>query len=89
MATTAATVRAALQGIGPAKGVTSVSGCFLMVFPHTEVVASRRGEGLAAQLVRFALDDQRAAGHRVDAQCWYVAEFLAEHPEYDDLRVSA
>jgi phosphate acetyltransferase len=37
--TTAATVRAALHGIGPAKGVTSVSGCFLMVFPNTEVGA--------------------------------------------------
>jgi phosphate acetyltransferase len=39
VATTAATVRAALHGIGPAKGVTSVSGCFLMVFPSTEVGA--------------------------------------------------
>jgi phosphate acetyltransferase len=38
-ATTAATVRAALHGIGPAKGVTSVSGCFVMVFPNTEVGA--------------------------------------------------
>jgi phosphate acetyltransferase len=37
--TTAATVRAALHGIGPAKGVTSVSGCFLMVFPNTEIGA--------------------------------------------------
>src|SRR2546423_8368233 len=37
--TTAATVRAALHGIGPAKGVTSVSGCFLMAFPNTEVGA--------------------------------------------------
>jgi phosphate acetyltransferase len=37
--TTAATVRAALHGIGPAKGVTSVSGCFVMVFPNTEVGA--------------------------------------------------
>jgi phosphate acetyltransferase len=35
--TTAATVRAALHGIGPAKGVTNVSGCFLMVFPNTDV----------------------------------------------------
>ena len=39
VATTAATVRAALHGIGPAKGVTSVSGCFLMVFPRMEVGA--------------------------------------------------
>ncbi|MDQ1489231.1 MAG: phosphate acetyltransferase [Actinomycetota bacterium] len=37
--TTAATVRAALHGIGPAKGVTSVSGCFLMVFPDTGIGA--------------------------------------------------
>jgi phosphate acetyltransferase len=39
VATTAATVRAALHGIGPAKGVTSVSGCFLMVFPDTAIGA--------------------------------------------------
>jgi phosphate acetyltransferase len=39
VATTAATVRAALHGIGPAKGVTSVSGCFLMVFPNIAVGA--------------------------------------------------
>src|SRR3954454_24849857 len=39
MSTTASTVRAALHGIGPAKGVTSVSGCFVMVFPNTEVGA--------------------------------------------------
>ena len=39
VATTTATVRAALHGIGPAKGVTSVSGCFLMVFPDTQVGA--------------------------------------------------
>ena len=45
--TTAATVRAALHGIGPAKGVTSVSGCFLMVFPSTEVGA---GGALVAAL---------------------------------------
>jgi phosphate acetyltransferase len=37
--TTAATVRAALYGIGPAKGVTSVSGCFLLDFPNTEIGA--------------------------------------------------
>ncbi len=55
------------------------------VFPHTEIVANRRGEGLGAQLVQFALDDQRAAGRRVVPRCWYVAEFIDEHPEYADL----
>ena len=35
--TTADTVRAALHGIGPARGVCSVSSFFLMVFPRTDV----------------------------------------------------
>jgi phosphate acetyltransferase len=35
--TTAATVRAALHGIGPARGVGSVSSFFLMVFPRTDL----------------------------------------------------
>jgi phosphate acetyltransferase len=35
--TTAATVRAALHGIGPARGVCSVSSFFLMVFPRTDI----------------------------------------------------
>jgi phosphate acetyltransferase len=37
VATTSATVRAALHGIGPARGMSSVSGFFLMVFPRTDL----------------------------------------------------
>ena len=37
VATTAATVRAALYGIGPSPGVGNVSSFFLMVFPRPEV----------------------------------------------------
>jgi predicted GNAT family acetyltransferase len=57
----------------------------VVVFPHTEIVRSRRGQGLAAQLVKYALDDVRATSRRVEPQCWYVADFIAEHPEYADL----
>jgi predicted GNAT family acetyltransferase len=57
----------------------------VVVFPHTEIAPARRGQGLAARLVQFALDDVRAANRRVQAHCWYVAEFIAEHPEYADL----
>lgn len=57
----------------------------VVVFPHTEIESSRRGQGLAAQLVQYALDDVRASNRRARAQCWYVAEFIAEHPEYADL----
>jgi predicted GNAT family acetyltransferase len=35
--------------------------------------------------VRFALDHERAAGHRVVPRCWFVAEFIDEYPEYADL----
>jgi uncharacterized protein len=54
-------------------------------FPHTEIERSRRGQGLGAQLVRYALDDVRAANRRVRPQCWYVKEFIADHREYVDL----
>jgi uncharacterized protein len=57
----------------------------VVIFPHTEIVASRRGQSLGAQLVRYALDDVRGAKRRVVPQCWYVEEFIAEHPEYGDL----
>jgi uncharacterized protein len=35
--------------------------------------------------VRHALDDVRAAGRTVIPTCWYVAQFIDEHPEYEDL----
>jgi len=57
----------------------------VVVFPHTEIERSRRGEGLGAKLVQYALDDVRATNRRVEPQCWYVAEFIAEHTEYADL----
>jgi predicted GNAT family acetyltransferase len=57
----------------------------VVVFPHTEIEESRRGQGLGAQLVQFALDDVRTTNRRVVARCWYVREFIAEHPEYADL----
>ena len=59
----------------------------VVVLPHTEVDRSLRGQGVAARLVAFALDDVRAQGLRVDPQCWYVADYLDRHPEYADLTV--
>jgi hypothetical protein len=57
----------------------------VVVFPHTEIERARRGQGLGAQLVQYALDDVRASKRRAKAECWYVTEFIAEHPEYADL----
>ena len=56
-----------------------------IVFPHTEIEPTMRNHGLGVELVRGALDDVRARGGRVVAQCWYVAEFIDQHPEYADL----
>ena len=57
----------------------------VVVFPHTEITPDRRGQGLGAMLVQAALDDARDAGRKVVPMCWYVAQFIDEHPEYRDL----
>ncbi|QYG94087.1 N-acetyltransferase [Iamia sp. SCSIO 61187] len=57
----------------------------VMVLPHTVVDRRFRGRGLAAELVRRALDDARARGLSVAPQCWYVAEYIGRHPEDRDL----
>jgi predicted GNAT family acetyltransferase len=56
-----------------------------VTFLHTEVDPSLRGEGLGEQLVAGALDDVRRRGERFVARCPYVARFVTEHPEYQDL----
>lgn len=55
------------------------------VFPHTQIKASLRGQGLGAQMVRGALEDTRSTGHRMVPACWFVAEFIDANPEYRDL----
>jgi predicted GNAT family acetyltransferase len=57
----------------------------VVVIPHSEIDPSRRGQGLGAVLVQGALDDVRTAGRTVVPSCWYVAQFIDEHPAYKDL----
>ena len=59
-----------------------------LVVPHTEIDRSRRGQGLGAVLVRGMLDQVRESGRTVVPHCWYVAQFIDEHPEYGDLRAA-
>ena len=56
-----------------------------VVIPHTEIVHSLRGQGFGAVLVRGVLDDLRKSGRGVVPRCWYVAEFIDDHPDYEDL----
>ncbi|MEY2588917.1 MAG: uncharacterized protein QOJ67_901 [Acidimicrobiaceae bacterium] len=60
-----------------------------IVFPHTEIDPSRRGQGLGAELVRGALDDVKPTGRAVVPRCWYVAEFIDANPEYQPLLKTA
>lgn len=57
----------------------------VLVVPHTEIVRSRRGEGLGAVLVSGMLDLVRASGRTVRPLCWYVAQYVDEHPEQADV----
>jgi predicted GNAT family acetyltransferase len=58
----------------------------LVVFTHTETDPAFEGQGVATQLVRWALDDVRAQGLTVQAQCPFVQAYIARHPhEYGDL----
>ena len=59
-----------------------------VTFLHTEVDPELRGEGLAEELVGGALDDVRQRHETVIARCPYVARFIEEHPEYQDLRAT-
>ena len=53
---------------------------------HTEVPYALRERGIGSQLVRAVLDHARAQGMKVVPACGFVRHFMAQHPEFDDLR---
>ena len=52
------------------------------VFFHTEVDDAFEGQGVASQLVRFALDDAIERGFRIVPVCPYVKAWLERHDDY-------
>jgi predicted GNAT family acetyltransferase len=52
---------------------------------HTEVLPEHEGKGLGARLAKFALDDARAQGRKVQPSCSFVAGYIQRHAEYKDL----
>lgn len=56
-----------------------------VVFTHTEVDPDAGESGLGSRLVRGALDDVRAHGLSVEAQCPFVRGWIERHAEYRDL----
>jgi hypothetical protein len=58
----------------------------VMHMVHTEVPIDQEGQGIAATLVRAALEYARAQGYKVRPACSYVRAFMARNREFDDLR---
>ena len=56
-----------------------------IAFEHAEIQPSLQRQGLASDLVRFALDDAEKRGLDVLPYCPFVRSFIFDHPEYRDL----
>ena len=52
---------------------------------HTEVPPELGGKGVGSQLIKGALDQVRAEGLKVIAQCPFVKAYIEKHPDYADL----
>jgi predicted GNAT family acetyltransferase len=54
-------------------------------FTHTGVEPDHRGQGLAAELIEFALREAQEEKLEVLPCCWYVRDHIAQHPEHMEL----
>ncbi|MEA2991698.1 MAG: uncharacterized protein QOD40_618 [Alphaproteobacteria bacterium] len=57
----------------------------VIAFTHTEVPLQMRERGIGSQLMQGALQAVRAEGLKVLPRCSFVAHYLSEHPEFQDL----
>ena len=57
----------------------------VITFIHTEVPPELGGKGVGGTLVQGALDQVRAGGMQVIAECPFVKAWIGKHPEYKDL----
>lgn len=56
-----------------------------LAITHTGVEPRFRGQGLAGELIEFALHDMREAELGVLPYCSYVSDYIARNPEYLEL----
>jgi predicted GNAT family acetyltransferase len=56
-----------------------------VTFSHTIVEEEHRGRGIATRLVEYALNDLRARDLKLTNYCGFVAEYIADHPDYKEL----
>jgi predicted GNAT family acetyltransferase len=57
----------------------------VMVFTSTQTPPRLRGQGVASELIRNALEVARARGLKVRGDCSFVADYVQRHQEFRDL----
>ena len=57
----------------------------IMDTTYTYTPPGLRGQGLASRVVGAAMEYAQDNGLRVVPSCWYVAGWIARHPEYEEL----
>ena len=57
----------------------------VITFEHTVVPEALRGQGIARELVEFALASVRERGLKVVPQCEVFNAYMRKHPETQDL----
>ena len=55
-------------------------------FYHTLTQPAYGGNGIAARLIQWALDESIAEGYRIQTGCSFVKYFVDTHPEYAEHR---
>lgn len=55
---------------------------------HTEVPPELGGRGVGSKLGRATLDFVRSQGRELHVECDFIRNFMAKHPEYNDLLAS-
>ncbi len=56
-----------------------------LVYDHTIVPQALGGRGVGSALVKHALDYARSHDKKVVPQCSFVASYIDNHPDYQDL----
>ena len=56
-----------------------------IIYTHTMVPFSLKGQGVASALARHVLDYARENNLNVIPQCPFIRSYIESHPEYDDL----
>ena len=61
------------------------SGGGTVAITHTFVDKTLRGQGIADQLLRTAVNELRTAGKKIRPLCSYAVKWFENHPEHGDL----